>query len=415
MKERGHDVVVIALLDGERFVRGANLPYLPICEKEYPAGALRQKLNQLSQMSGQEAFAFTLQTLANSLRANFTALPRTLREVRVDALVLDEAQRGLGLVPMALGMPYAHISNALAHDLSGNTPYPFFDWQHETTPEALARNKEGLRRVAPMLEVIQTVGSEYAGEAGLTIDWADPLATMSKLAWITQTPKAFDFRSSLWPLQFHHTGPFHDGAGRSAPDFPWDRLTGEPLIYASMGTLQNGLESVFSTISEAVEKSGVKMQLVLSIGAAVEAEQIRSLPANAIVVNHAPQLELLKRSSLCITHAGLNTTLEALTQGVPLVAIPVTNDQPGVAARIAYTKTGAYVPLQELTSQGLSLLIHEVTTNPIYRQNAVAMKQEIEKANGLEKAADLLEKAFRVHSVEVPKVKEHRPQPVIVD
>src|SRR6266853_6737775 len=55
------------------------------------------------------------------------------------------------------------------------------------------------------------------------------------------------------------------------------------------------------------------------------------------------RLSLLKRAALCITHAGLNTSLESLAQGVPMVAIPVTNDQPGVAARIAYTKTGEFV------------------------------------------------------------------------
>jgi UDP:flavonoid glycosyltransferase YjiC (YdhE family) len=86
---------------------------------------------------------------------------------------------------------------------------------------------------------------------------------------------------------------------------------------------------------------------------------------------------LLKRSALCITHAGLNTTLEALTQGVPLVAIPVTNDQPGVAARIAYTKTGAFVPLKELTVSRLTLLIDEVLQNPEYRDNANRLRQVI--------------------------------------
>jgi zeaxanthin glucosyltransferase len=60
-------------------------------------------------------------------------------------------------------------------------------------------------------------------------------------------------------------GPFHDGLGRNDPDFPWDRLTGESLIYASMRTLQNGLESVFSTIAEAVS-TRPGMQLVLSVG-----------------------------------------------------------------------------------------------------------------------------------------------------
>jgi UDP:flavonoid glycosyltransferase YjiC (YdhE family) len=86
---------------------------------------------------------------------------------------------------------------------------------------------------------------------------------------------------------------------------------------------------------------------------------------------------LLKRSALCITHAGLNTALEALTQGVPLVAIPITNDQPGVAARIAYTKTGTLVPLKELTVSRLTLLIDEVLQNPEYRDNANRLRQVI--------------------------------------
>lgn len=56
----------------------------------------------------------------------------------------------------------------------------------------------------------------------------------------------------------------------------------------------------------------------------------------------APQLELLKRASVCITHAGFNTVIESLANGVPQVAIPITHDQPGVAARIADKKTGVF-------------------------------------------------------------------------
>jgi zeaxanthin glucosyltransferase len=73
-----------------------------------------------------------------------------------------------------------------------------------------------------------------------------------------------------------------------------------------MGTLQNGLESVFSAIAQAV-KPRPGMQLVLSIGDSLDAKQSNSLPANCIIVNRAPQIELLKRSALCITHAGLNS------------------------------------------------------------------------------------------------------------
>ena len=60
-----------------------------------------------------------------------------------------------------------------------------------------------------------------------------------------------------------------------------------------MGTLQNGLESVFRAIAEAAVPHR-NVQLVLSIGSYLDLDQIGPLPSNAVVVRHAPQLELLK-------------------------------------------------------------------------------------------------------------------------
>ena len=42
----------------------------------------------------------------------------------------------------------------------------------------------------------------------------------------------------------------------------------------------------------------------------------------------------------------LNTVLEALSTGVPMVAIPIAYDQPGVAARIAYHHVGEFIDLE---------------------------------------------------------------------
>src|SRR5260221_14639835 len=108
----------------------------------------------------------------------------------------------------------------------------------------------------------------YAESASLEIDWESPSSTLSPLASIPQTPSAFDFESAHWPLQFHHTGPFHDGKGREKVDFPWERLTGEPLIYASLGTRMKGRAEVFRTIVAAVAKHK-GLELVLSLGAQV--------------------------------------------------------------------------------------------------------------------------------------------------
>jgi zeaxanthin glucosyltransferase len=393
LKVRGHDVVFLSVPDTEAFVRAAQLSFIPFCEEDFPVGSLSKSLAQLSKLQGPAALKLVKQLVAYNLESAFKNLPRTLQEAEVDGLVLDESERGLGCVPLSLDMPYVHVSNALHFDFSGNTPICTFDWPHATTPEALARNKAGVRNLLQTYEPMTYVSKSYAEKVGLDIDWTDPFATISKLAWLTQTPKEFDFESSHWPSQFHYTGPFQDGQGRIETDFPWNRLTGEPIIYASMGTLQNGLESVFNTIAAAVgTRPG--MQLVLSIGRGLDPEKIGPLPGNCLVVKNAPQLELLKRSTLCITHAGLNTALESLAEGVPMVAIPVSIDQPGVAARISYTRTGAYVLLQDLTASRLSTLIDNVLNNPEYRLNANTMREAIIRTKGLEKAADLLEQAF---------------------
>jgi UDP:flavonoid glycosyltransferase YjiC (YdhE family) len=83
----------------------------------------------------------------------------------------------------------------------------------------------------------------------------------------------------------------------------------------------------------------------------LERYDLRPLPANTLVVRTAPQIELLKHAVLCITHAGLNAALEALAQGVPMVAIPIGHDQPGVAARIAHHGVGEFMEVDDLTSK----------------------------------------------------------------
>ncbi len=136
--------------------------------------------------------------------------------------------------------------------------------------------------------------------------------------------------------------------------------------------------------------------MVLSIGDQLDPRQIGPVPNNAIIVNQTPQLEVLKRTSVCITHAGLNTVLESLAQGVPQVAIPITFDQPGVATRIAAKKTGVTMPFEKLTSDRLSTLLGEVLDNSVYRENSRRLQDIIGKTNGLSMAADIVERSFGV-------------------
>ena len=385
LQARNHDVVFLYSSEA------AGLPFVPGNEKD----RYNESRREVSKMQGEDALQFSVRVLLGRTEAILKSLPAVVQANGVDALVIDTIQFYAELGAMQLGMPYIHVSNALHLDFSGYTPLSLYDWPHQTTPSALARNREGVAKFAKILENANEGIRAYAESAGLEIDWESPNSTLSPLASITQTPSAFDFESAHWPLQFHHTGPFHDGKGREKVDFPWQRLTGEPIIYASMGTRMNGRAEVFRTIVAAVAKHK-GLQLVLSLGDQVNPEQIEPAPSNAIIVKRAPQLELLKQTSVCITHAGLNTVLESLAQGVPQVAIPVSYDQPGVAARIADKKAGVVTSLDKLTADHLSTLLNEVLNDSTYRDNARKLQKAIAKANGLSVAADLVEESLGV-------------------
>ena len=123
-------------------------------------------------------------------------------------------------------------------------------------------------------------------------------------------------------------------------------------------------------------------------------EALGPLPGDPIVVHFAPQLDLLKKATLAVTHAGLNTVLDALTFGVPMVAMPVTNEQPGIAQRIAWVGAGEVNTQKKLNPALLRSLIEKVLSQPSYRVAAKRISESIQNAGGAARAAELVEKAF---------------------
>ena len=400
LQSRGNEVVFLGIPDVEPFARAAGLDFVSYGEREFPVGSIDKIWSSVAQLQGFEVVRHSVMDLNPELtRVTFDHLAEKLATTGVEALVIDTIHFFIELVPLSMSIPYVHIWNVLHLDFSGATPPCLFSDPLDTSPEGLQRNAANVQRAGSILGPLAEVAKAYAEKVGLDVDWNDPAATVSKLAVITQTPKEFDLPGIPWPPQFYYAGPFHDGGGRQLGAFPWDELTDKPLIYASLGTLVNGLDHVYKHILEAV--GGLEnVQLVLSVGKNINRENLGPIPSNTIVVRSAPQIELLKRAALCITHAGLNTTLESLAQGVPMVAIPIGYDQPGTAARIAHHGTGEYMEVDELTTDRLRSLIEKVLQNPSYREQAEYFQKVISKTRGLDAAADVIERAFQEYDTD---------------
>ncbi len=394
LQSRGHQTTFFCLPDAEHTVRGAGLEFVPFGEKECPPGAATEGFAHLATLQGEDVLKFTLEKLQPSwCAAVLEGLPGKLKQAGVEAVLIDTIHLFAELVPMSLGLPYVHIWNVLHFDFSGLTPLCATGTPYETTLAAIARNTELAQKFVQACEPTRQIAQRWAKKEGLHVDWDRPDTTLSKLAVITQTPKVFDFPGLPTSAVFHYAGPLSRSEGRQDVSFAWERLDDRPLIYASMGTLVNGSEGVFRSILDAVGQLP-QVQLVLSIGNNIDPAKLEPIPANAVVVPVAPQIDLLKRAALCITHAGLNTVLEALSLGVPLVAIPVSFDQPGTASRVAYHGLGEVLSLEALTSETVLAAVRRVLEVPSYRDHTRYFQEAIARHPGPAAAADILEKVL---------------------
>lgn len=216
----------------------------------------------------------------------------------------------------------------------------------------------GYRLIDYLAKQVTGLINQYRQQNNL-LPFKHPDDAYSQLAQICQQHAEFEFPRESLTSCFHFTGPYSNPASREPAFFLFDKLTGQPLIYASMGSVQNRLLEIFQTIAEACQD--LDAQLVIALGGGSSPELLPNSAGSPLVVEFAPQLDLLKRSALTITHAVMNTTLESLSNGVPMVAIPIANDQPGVASRIAWTGAGEVVPLKRLNVSRLRNTIVKLT------------------------------------------------------
>lgn len=316
--------------------------------------------------------------------------PEVIKTAGIEALLVDQCSSAGGVVAEHLNIPFISICSALM--LNRDITVPPFDtvWNYNPSWWGILRNRAGYAIQTQTGNPIQKMINSYRQQ------WNLPLSSTlnddySKLAQISQQPAELEFPRRDLPEYFHFTGPFHYSGSREPIPFPYEKLTGQPLIYASMGTALGLDARVFQRIAEAC--LGLDAQLVIALGGGNSPESLPELPGNPLVVGYAPQLELLQKATLTITHAGMNTTLESLTNGVPMVAIPVTNDQPGIAARIAWTGAGEVIPFNKVSVKRLHKAVKRVLAEDSYKKNALRLQEAIKRAGGVGRAADIIEQA----------------------
>ncbi len=380
LKTEGHQVTWIGTLDGAARAKRLNIDSIAVGQSEYPIGSLNSILKQLGQLSGWRAARFSLNAYLSAMEVLQRDCPQAIRDSGATALITDEtvfASRNLADV---VGLPWISVSNAFCLHPDADHPPLLPAWKYRKTRVARIRNSLGRSLGGLMMRSMQKQIFDFRRRHNLpAYDFFHQ--NVSERATIVQCPIEFDYPRSNPPAWLHYVGALHQTSSRPSVGFSYERLDGRPLIYASLGTAQNRLYSLFQTIAAAADDPSY--QLVISLGGGGTPEDLGPLPGNPIVVPFAPQLELIRRASLVITHAGMNTAMESIAQGKPMVAIPITNDQPAVAARIAWTGCGEVVPIRQVNRQRLTRAIHRVLQEERYRQNSLRLSAANRRAGGV--------------------------------
>jgi MGT family glycosyltransferase len=399
LRRRGHQVTIVARSSAAPIAERLELPLHELPEDDGPDHRRPARpLMTAAWLIGLGNYVGLRSRFRYNAEFYLEVVPGVLRELQVDGLLADQTILAGGTIAERLKIPFVSICSAMHWNREPEIPPHFTGWTYAQGARARTRNALGYaawdRYVNPALKLINRYRTTWQ---------LPPLPSVeniySPLAEIAQTCPEFDFPRRDLPATFHYVGALAADRPCDSDEFPWDRLDGRPLIYASLGTIRpNRTRNAFQKIAAAC--AGLDAQLVISTGRwADESEEaaqhgLSDLPGDPIVMDFVPQPALLKKADLLITHAGQNTTVEALTLAVPMIALPRAVDQPALAARIEYAGVGLRASFLHFTVRQLRELIRRVLNEESFRERARELQRAMAAVGGVRRAADITEQAL---------------------
>lgn len=238
---------------------------------------------------------------------------------------------------------------------------------------------------SPEYQDILAVFKEWEKKYGIRIDGIKDMMSNPGDITLVFTSKLYQPHAEMFDDSFKFVGP-SVAPRKDEESVPFEKIQSDPLIFISMGTVFNQQPELYHTCFEAFRES--EATVILTVGKRTDISQFKDIPANFLVYHYVPQLEVLQRADVFVTHGGMNSSSEGLYFGVPLVVIPVTGDQPIIAKRVEALGAGLQLDRTDLCSDMLHDTTERVLHDPQFAENSRKIGISLKEAGGYKKAAD---------------------------
>lgn len=371
LKARGHEVFYLGVADVEEMICKQGMEFRPLLQDLVPLGsAAKMRADYLKDQQRNEKIFFYIKPLLQG-----TMLDNIIAEIKPDLILIGSFFEAIA-IRYKYNVPVVLLNPTLRKEPRTEAC--------QTIIQLLLDEPDA----CDLLGVLESAGVKLRNFN----DVANLVLTMPELAFI---PKAFELPNHVEDDLVFYIGPEID-LERTEEPFVWDKLSPDlPLIYCSMGSQHDIKHEVsrrfIRTVIDAVAERP-EWQLVVSLGSRMEPEEFMPVPSNVHLTRWAPQLQLLSRASVMITHAGAGATKECIINGVPMLAVPLMRDQFDSAERIVHHGLGLRADVERVSAAEVSSMLEQLLADKLCRARVNAMREEFQRVDAMNIGVNLIEK-----------------------
>ncbi len=356
---RGHEVIYYSYNMMKEKIEAAGATFVSCDDYD-----MEQKLSPKDAVRVGKDLAFSTKILVDTTLALDDRVCADMEKLQPDCIVADSMAVWGKAVALKLGIPF----------VSSTTTFAFN--QHSAKIM-----KQSLGELFRMIFSMGKIGKEIKRlqDKGYPIKSVlDIIQNDENTHTVVYTSPEFQPCSETFTDKYAFVGPSIRPAESEI------EKTKENLVYISMGTVNNDMLPFYKKCIAALGQT--EYQVIMSVGNLVAPEQFGKLPENVKIFPGVDQIAVLQKADVFLSHCGMNSVNESLYFSVPLVMLPQTAEQGGVATRVA--QLGAGKKLEKTGAEEIRRAVEDVLTDGSYKENAAKIAESFQKCAGAKGAAD---------------------------